>query len=53
MNKLLIPIQYILLTIIIVGSVFTLTDQHTSHAAALAISAGLLLSVIEDYQYGH
>ena len=53
MNKLLIPIQYSLLAIVTIGTVFALFDQYMYHGAALAISAGILLSVIEDYQYEH
>ena len=53
MNKLLIPIQYSLLAIVTIGTVFALSDQYMYHGAALAISAGILLYVIEDYQYGH
>ena len=51
MNTLLTPIKYSLLAIIITGTIFSLSDQYTYHGAALAISAGILLSVIEDYQY--
>ena len=53
MNKLLTPIKYSLLAIVTIGTVFALSDQYMYHGAALAISAGILLSVIEDYQYGH
>ena len=53
MNKLLTPIKYSLLAIVTIGTVFALSDQYMYHGAALAISAGTLLSVIEDYQYGH
>ena len=53
MNKLLTPIKYSLLAIVTTGTVFALFDQYMYHGAALAISAGILLSVIEDYQYGH
>ena len=53
MNKLLIPIQYSLLAIVTIGTVLALFDQYMYHGGALAISAGILLSVIEDYQYEH
>ena len=53
MNKLLIPIKYSLLAIVTIGTIFALSDQYMYHGAALAISAGIILSVIEDYQYGH
>lgn len=53
MNKLLTPIKYSLLAIVTIGTVFALSDQYMYHGAALAISAGVLLSDIEDYQYGH
>ena len=53
MNKILIPIKYSQLAIVITGTIFALSDQYMYHGAALAISAGILLSVIEDYQYGH
>ena len=53
MDKLLIPIQYLQVAIVFNGTLLTLTNQYTYHGAALAIAAGLLLSVIEDYQYGH
>ena len=53
MNKLLAPIKYSLLAIVTIGTIFALSDQYMYHGAALAISAGLLLSIIEDYQYGH
>ena len=53
MYKLLLPIKYSLLAIVTTGTIFALFDQYMYHGAALAISAGLLLSVIEDYQYGH
>ena len=53
MNKLLTPIKYSLLAIVTIGTIFALSDQYMYHGAALAISAGILLYVIEDYQYGH
>ena len=53
MNKLLTPIQYLQVAIVFNGTIFALSDQYMYHGAALAIAAGLLLSVIEDYQYGH
>ena len=53
MNKLLIPIQYLQVAIVFNGTLLTLTNQYTYHGATLAITAGILLSVIEDYQYGH
>ena len=53
MNKLLTPIQYLQVAIVTTGTIFALFDQYMYHGAALAISAGILLSVIEDYQYGH
>ena len=53
MDKLLLPIKYSLLAIVTTGTIFALFDQYMYHGAALAISAGVLLSVIEDYQYGH
>ena len=51
MDKLLLPIKYSQLAIVITGTIFALFDQYMYHGAALAISAGVLLSVIEDYQY--
>ena len=53
MHKLLLPIKYSLLAIVTMGTIFALSDQYMYHGAALAIAAGLLLSIIEDYQYGH
>lgn len=53
MDKLLLPIKYSLLAIVATGTIFALFDQYMYHGAALAISAGILLSFIEDYQYGH
>ena len=53
MYKLLLPIKYSLLAIVTIGTLLALTDQYMYHGAALAISAGILLSVIEDYQYEH
>ena len=53
MNKLLTPIQYLQVAIVFNGTLLTLTEQYIYHGAALAISAGILLSVIEDYQDGH
>ena len=53
MYKLLTPIKYFQLAIVTMGTIFALSDQYIYHGAALAIAAGLLLSVIEDYQYGH
>ena len=53
MNKLLTPIQYLQVAIVTIGTIFALSDQYIYHGAALAISSGILLSVIEDYQYGH
>ena len=53
MNKLLTPIQYLQVAIVTIGTIFALSDQYMYHGAALAISAGILLSVIEDYQDGH
>ena len=53
MNKLLIPIQYLQVAIVFNGTLLALTNQYQYDGAALAISAGILLSVIEDYQYEH
>ena len=53
MNKLLIPIQYSLLAIVTIGTIFALSDQYMYHGAALAISAGMLLSIIEDFEYAN
>ena len=53
MHKLLLPIKYSLLAIVTTGTIFALIDQYMYHGAALAIAAGLLLSLIEDYQYEH
>lgn len=53
MNKLLIPIQYLQVAIVFNGTLLALTEQYIYHGATLAIAAGILLSVIEDYQYGH
>lgn len=53
MNKLLIPIQYLQVAIVLNGTLLALTDQYAHHGAALAISAGLLLSAMEDYFYEH
>ena len=53
MNKLLTPIKYSLLAIVTIGTVFALSDQYMYHGAAVAISAGVLLSVIEDFEYAN
>lgn len=53
MYKLLTPIKYSQLAIITTGTIFPLFDQYMYHGAALAISAGILLSVIEDFEYAN
>ena len=53
MHKLLTPIKYSLLAIVTIGTIFALSDQYMYHGAALAISAGILLSVIEDFEYAN
>ena len=53
MNKLLTPIKYSLLAIVTIGTIFALSDQYMHHGAALAISAGMLLSIMEDFEYAN
>ena len=53
MNKLLTPIKYFLLAIVTTGTVFALSDQYMYHGVALAISAGMLLSIMEDFEYAN
>ena len=53
MNKLLAPIKYSLLAIVTIGTIFALSDQYMYHGAALAISAGMLLSIMEDFEYAN
>ena len=53
MHKLLTPIKYSQLAIITIGTIFALSDQYMYHGAALAISAGVLLSFIEDFEYAN
>lgn len=53
MNKLLTPIEYSLLAIVTIGTIFALSDQYMYHGAALAISAGLLLFAMEDFEYAN
>ena len=53
MHKLLTPIKYSLLAIVTIGTIFALSDQYMYHGAALAISAGMLLSIMEDFEYAN
>ena len=53
MHKLLTPIKYFQLAIVITGTIFSLSDQYMYHGATLAISAGILLSFIEDFEYAN